>query len=156
MVSSLWVSVSVIKLLLLISLRISGSQSCHILAFLQQRQQLVTDTLCWKIQSKTFLHRAPLIQFPCLFTSTVSCKCCYMSFSLSIKQSVEPNRLSVDWIEFKVNNAVFEHHCMVRFSDIETLSQRVHVKSIFGVVLQETSELWTSILLGFTCFTGIP
>lgn len=64
-----------------------------------------------------------------------------MSFSLSIKQSVEPNRLSVDWIEFKVNNAVFEHHCLARFSDIETLSQRMHVKSIFGVVLQETSEL---------------
>lgn len=71
----------------------------------------------------------------------MSCKCCYICFSLSIKQSLEPNRLSVDSIEFKVNNVVFEHHCMSRFSVIEALSQRVHVKSIFGVVLQETSEL---------------
>ncbi len=38
-------------------------------------------------------------------------------------------RLSVDWIEFNVNNAVFEQHCMARFSDIEILNQRVYVKS---------------------------
>ncbi len=35
-----------------------------------------------------------------------------MLSSLSTKQCVEPNICL--WIEFKVNNAVFEQHCMAR------------------------------------------